>query len=278
MFKIPPRYKKPTANQEKWLRGADTPKGFRAPKVLSSMYIMISNETFYSFRVNGPVTMDDCIIRKSNSTYQDNYAMVTFKDCTFIDTRYTSFNRCNFKNCTFRSPFTHSMFINCTFIDCDFGHFRLEHSDFHECAIVSCKVKTFSFDDMWYSTVSGQCVRFFDSIFPMECPTEGSYVGYKLAHTANGNDALVTLKIPPGARRSSGFGRECRADEAIVLSIQSCDTLKNLKKAYSIRDSHFIYEVGKRVSVPYFDTNRFHDCTAGIHHYMTEGDALGHSF
>ena len=114
----------------------------------------------------------------------------------------------------------------------------------------------------------------------MVCPKEGTFIGWKCTYyygnvTQNGfrpvHPALVKLEIPEDARRSS-FGRKCRCDKAKVLGIETFDG-KPLTTAYSFYDNSFVYEVGKTVSVPNFDENRWHECAPGIHFFMTEKEA-----
>lgn len=44
----------------------------------------------------------------------------------------------------------------------------------------------------------------------------------------------------------------------------------------SFYDHFFRYHVGKEVSVPNFDENRWHECAPGIHFFMTEEEAVSY--
>jgi hypothetical protein len=110
------------------------------------------------------------------------------------------------------------------------------------------------------------------------CPETGSYIAYKKAVISNVYDdrviVIVKLQILENAKRSSAGGNKCRASAAKVLSISSIDKKKYYKKAFSTYDSDFIYEVGKIVKVKDFDMNRWHECTSGIHHFLTRKEAI----
>lgn len=151
-------------------------------------------------------------------------------------------------------------------------------------------------------------------IIPMACSYEGEFIGYKKCRDVNGNDVIVTLRIPAHAKRSSALSKKCRCSEAVVVDIQMAmyDTMPinivndnpiwmfpngynnpliktdpridkttshKIDKAYSSRagsDSleQLIYELGKTVKPDSFDPNRFNECSHGIHFFMTEQEAL----
>ena len=57
--------------------------------------------------------------------------------------------------------------------------------------------------------------------------------------------------------------------EAKVLEILDSD----LTFAGSSRDSNFLYIVGEIVKVDNFDTNRWNECSTGIHFFLTKREA-----
>ena len=106
--------------------------------------------------------------------------------------------------------------------------------------------------------------------FPIACPEEGSFVGFKKCR----GDLIVELEIPEDALRSSATTRKCRCSKAKVLSITNLDGSKSkCTEATSKRDSSFVYKVGETVEVPNFDTNRFNECSTGIHFFITREEA-----
>ena len=106
------------------------------------------------------------------------------------------------------------------------------------------------------------------------CPEEGSYIGYKKARTKDREEVIIKLLITEDALRSSATTRKCRCSKAKVLTITSLDEIKTFNEAYSNWDKTFIYRVGEIVEVDDFDTNRWNECAAGIHHFITRKEAV----
>ena len=109
------------------------------------------------------------------------------------------------------------------------------------------------------------------------CPEEGSYIGYKKAETKKEDKeekVIVKLLITEDALRSSATTRKCRCSKAKVLSITSLDGIILYSEAYSNWDNTFIYRVGEIVEVKDFDTNRWDECSTGIHHFITRKEAV----
>ena len=109
------------------------------------------------------------------------------------------------------------------------------------------------------------------------CPEEGSYIGYKKAKTKKENKeekVIVKLLITEDALRSSATTRKCRCSKAKVLSITSLDNRKDYDEAYSNYDNSFIYRIGEIIEVKDFDTNRWKECSTGIHHFITRKEAV----
>ena len=89
---------------------------------------------------------------------------------------------------------------------------------------------------------------------------------------------IVKLLIPEDAKRSSGTGRKCRADKAVVLEIQDLagEALEGVV-ARSIFDSLFTYEVGKTVEPREpFDGCRWNECGSGIHFFINRQEAVNY--
>ena len=113
--------------------------------------------------------------------------------------------------------------------------------------------------------------------YPLVCPEQGAFIGYKIGLTLNEYSSLIPciikLSIPEDAKRSSAYGNKCRCDKAKVLDIRTFGGQK-VKSAISQYNPDFIYEIDKEVSVPDFDENRWHECAPGIHFFMSEKEAL----
>ena len=103
----------------------------------------------------------------------------------------------------------------------------------------------------------------------MRCPQKGSFTAFKKA-----SGKIVELFVPGSAKRSSATGNKCRCSEAKVVAIYEKDGKKSESESVaSERDSSFIYEIGKEISVADFDENRWNECSTGIHFFMSFEEA-----
>ena len=130
----------------------------------------------------------------------------------------------------------------------------------------------------------------YDELFPLCCPEEGSFIGWKKVYcscrSTNPRDhfspyvynmpAIVKLFIPAHAKRSSAAGRKCRCSEAHVMDI-FCKIPVGFERIddryFSAHDIHFKYRIGETVKVDNFDNNRTHECAPGIHFFITRKEA-----
>ena len=108
------------------------------------------------------------------------------------------------------------------------------------------------------------------------CPEEGSFIGFKKAHTPapDFREAIVKLLITEDAKRSSATTRKCRCDKAKVISITSLDGKENFTTAYSYYDRFFQYTVGQTVIIDDFDEERWDECSTGVHFFITREEAV----
>ena len=108
------------------------------------------------------------------------------------------------------------------------------------------------------------------------CPEEGSFIGFKKAVDKNNEiEYIVKLEIAEDALRSSATTRKCRCSKAKVLSITNLDgTDADTDVAYSNYDPGFIYKIGEIVEVADFDTDRWNECSTGIHFFTTRQEAV----
>ena len=105
---------------------------------------------------------------------------------------------------------------------------------------------------------------------PLACPDTGSFTAWKKA-----SGKIVKLLVPEDAQRSSATARKCRCSKAVVLEIQNIDgTLAEDDQVKSNRDRNFIYKVGETVKVEGFDTNRWNECSTGIHFFINRQEAV----
>lgn len=108
------------------------------------------------------------------------------------------------------------------------------------------------------------------AFYPLQCPEIGAFIGYKKAA-----GKIVMLEICADAKRSSATSRKCRCSKAKVLSITNLDGSESgLTEVASYYDKRLIYRVGETVEVPDFDDDRWNECAAGIHFFITRDEAV----
>lgn len=78
---------------------------------------------------------------------------------------------------------------------------------------------------------------------------------------------LVRLPVPADPKRSNATGSLCRASKARVLDIINADI------GISYHTPRFVYRKGETVEVPDFDEDRWHECSPGIHFFLTREEA-----
>ena len=100
-------------------------------------------------------------------------------------------------------------------------------------------------------------------MYNLQCPEEGSFIGWKKCQ----GGIIVKLKITSDALRSSATSRKCRASKVKVLKIFGAD------KAVSKHDDNFIYKKGDTIEINDFDTDRWQECSTGIHFFITRKEA-----
>ena len=110
------------------------------------------------------------------------------------------------------------------------------------------------------------------SFFALQCPEKGSFVAYKKCE----NRLIVELLITEDAKRSSATTRKCRASKAKVISITNVESTETFEQAVSQHDRRFVYKVGETVEVENFDTDRWNECSTGIHFFITRQEAVNY--
>jgi len=96
---------------------------------------------------------------------------------------------------------------------------------------------------------------------------DGDLIGWKKCR----GDVIVKLKIPVEAKRSSAFGRKCRAEYADVLEVSGAEF------GIGQHDGKTKYVVGERVIPDKWDDNWQEECSHGIHFYITRLEAENHA-
>lgn len=109
------------------------------------------------------------------------------------------------------------------------------------------------------------------SFFALQCPQEGSFIGWKRASCY-----LIKLEITEDSLRSSATTRKCRCSKAKVLEITDLKTKEKIKSIPSDYNEDFIYETGEIAEVKDFDKNRWKECSTGIHFFITKQEAINY--
>lgn len=107
---------------------------------------------------------------------------------------------------------------------------------------------------------------------PMTCPNTGAFIAWKKAR-----GYIVKLFIPSDAKRSSATGRKCRCDKATVIGIENLDgTAADITEVTSDYDLSFKYVLHSHVAVDNFCTDRWKECSNGIHFFINREEAVNY--
>lgn len=106
--------------------------------------------------------------------------------------------------------------------------------------------------------------------YPIACPESGTFTAWKKA-----KKYIIKLEVLEDAKRSSATSRECRCDKARVVAIEEKDgSESHITEVNSNYDKTFIYRVGEVVTVDDFDDDRWNECAAGIHFFITREESV----
>lgn len=133
------------------------------------------------------------------------------------------------------------------------------------------KLKGFNFND---SNLEGAKFKYAVNVpfVPTACPTEGSFIGWKIVYKNFKIPYLIKLEILSDAKRSSATSNECRCNKAKVLNIIRMDNNEEIASIINYQYVYCLYKVGDIVYSDSFDENRWNICTHGIHFYMNKKD------
>jgi hypothetical protein len=95
---------------------------------------------------------------------------------------------------------------------------------------------------------------------------DGDVIGWKKCMEG----VIVKMEIGANTRRSNATGRKCRAESVKVLEVIGADA------GISQYNTSVVYRVGETVSVSNFDTDRWNECSHGIHFFLTKDEALNY--
>lgn len=104
----------------------------------------------------------------------------------------------------------------------------------------------------------------------LACPDTGSFIGWKKVR-----NYIIKLRIPSKAKRYSAASNKCRCEYAKVLEIQNLDGSKaNINEITNYSVTECTYRVGEIVYPDEFDSNRWNECSNGIHFFINRQEAV----
>jgi hypothetical protein len=96
-------------------------------------------------------------------------------------------------------------------------------------------------------------------------PEKGAFLGYKKVLLEDSTYAVITLRIPADAQRTSALtSRKCRASHVVVVEGEG------FSPTYE-KDLHYV--AGKTIYADGFNSDRREECVKGIHFFMTREEA-----
>ena len=198
---------------------------------------------------------------KANLSYADlSYADLNDASLSYANLRYVNLNNADLNDANLRCS---------NLNNADLSYANLSYADLSYANLNDANLND--------ANLSGIKYNYLSIGLNLVCPEEGSYIGYKKAKIKEEDkeeEVIIKLLITEDALRSSATTRKCRCSKARVLSITSLDETKSYNEAYSNWDKTFIYRVGEIVEVDNFDTNRWEECSTGIHHFITRKEAV----
>ena len=201
----------------------------------------------------------------SGATFRDaNLRDANFRDAnlSYANLSYATLSGATFRDANLRD----ANFRDANLSDANFSGANLSDATFRDANLRNA--------DFSGANLSDAYLRDAEEVpyIPMVCPEEEDFIGWKRA-----GDKIVKLHIPQDALRSSATTRKCRCNKAEVVEIYNIDgTIADERIVSSNYDSSFTYEVGKTVEVQDFDTNRWNECTRGIHFFINRQEAINY--
>ena len=224
------------------------------------------NSLKYVIKINHAIlngTYDLCFTGGRCEIYISNSKLYTF-DLT------ESYNKLTFDNCdVYCNSFEdvpYGIYNNCTIHIIDSG---------------DCLSELMYITDHFLNCIFDPPIRF-------ACPEEGSFIGWKAVKEITEVENQVTprilkIMVPKDAKRSSAFSEKCRCDKAVPLEVYDLEgnVVKPKGKLYSlyidlfkIHATPLEYIIGKEVYSDRWDTERFNECSNGIHFFMKMEEAV----
>ena len=182
-----------------------------------------------------------------------------------VDFHGAVFRCVDFRGADFRCvDFSGVDFHGADFRCVDFRDAHFYGSSFHSSNFRGADFYDSSFRGADFSDADFNGADFYGTALCMQCPSEGSFIGWKKV-----NGALIKLQITPNAKRSSATTHKCRCSEALVLEIDGGAMQQITSNSYA----PITYKVGELVHPDSFDDDRWNECSHGIHFFISRHNA-----
>lgn len=220
-----------------------------------------------------------------------NLRCVDFSEAECVGTKFIN---CWLDNADFEDAnLTSAEFYTCSALDVVFTDANLTSAYFagtnlKTMAVSGANLKDVQFKDcfllrVWFDTAENVP----ENVMPIVCPEVGSFRAFKKViypvfpfHTGNRawKSAVAEIEIPEHAKRTSATTNKCRCSEAKVIRYWTLDHKPlNIHVTHSQHDADFTYVKGATVKPEEeFDTNRWEECTSGIHFFLTFDSAANY--
>jgi len=208
----------------------------------------------------------DTYFRNANFKYA-NLTRVVFRNANLINANLSNvnfieviFDYVNLRNANLSSTnLSNANLSNANFSYAIFNYANLSGANLFN---ANFSYVNFMYANLIYTTnlTNIQCIN---TNLSLQCPEEGAFIGFKKCR----DDVIIKIQIMEDALRSSATTRKCRASKIKVLEIFGAE------EAISVHDENFIYHVGDIKEITNFDKDRWKDCSAGIHFFITKKEA-----
>lgn len=253
------------------------------------------HKRLYNLFINGAdlYGIDMTGMSLTNSIFIDCNLSKAKIDCArllYNEFRYTFFDQAEFT----RTDLSYSVFMDCEIRRCNFTEVDMSHVSVIEQAIHTSTFKNIkNFTTAQFHEGLYGCNVDTVQYYPMACPSDGAFIGWKKVETNDCKTVLIKLEIPEDAKRISSINisRKCRCDKAKVLDIIDISTGNHLERvlnpeSYAATLIAYIcnkgvttkpaieYVVGEMVYPDSFDEDRTNECSHGIHFFINKQDAI----
>ena len=271
---------------EKWVNGEEGGERARLNSVDLSYVDLSSVNLFDADLYNADLT-------GANLSDTDlSYANLSYANLKKVNLNYTNLKYANLSNANLNNAnLIQSDLTNADLTDSNLSNANLKYANlvrgnlrdailyYADLSHANLKKGDLSNVDLEYANLMGanlkdailDNVRYNEctSFFALQCPEEGSFIGYKKAR-----GKIVKLLITEDAERSNATTRKCRCSKAKVLSISDIANTREYEEVRSDFNYSFIYKVGEIVEVKDFDEDRWKECSTGIHFFLTRDEAV----